>query len=456
MQAFIKPLFLAILTLLSSSIIVEACSCTSYPSPCEAFRQAKVVFVGKAISFTDAPVEEETLGGKYTYQVRTFRFLVEEQLKGPKKLELNVYTGRIDSSCHVNFEVGQSYLIYATSYTKGELSVGGCNRFGSLPWARGEIQLLRSLISGTPENNVYGSVQRVAYDFKDNRSASVIGPMADIRIVMDGNDSRFETVTDTEGHYKITDVPKGKYRITALLQTPFSPSSQEIEIKKDGCGTQADFGAQLNGQIKGMVLDAQGHPVTQARLMLMPFDKASEDESSKSIMWYGTNENGQYGYDHLPPGRYILAASVEGPPVAKIPYGRVYYPNALKLENAGVITVGESERLEGRNIQIPWLNVRKIEGSIMWSDGSPVTNGWISLFKSVNSPDGPDERYAEVNANKQGRFTLQVIEGATYWVRAYGYTQDGKYKRINAQSMRLDSSNFDQPLVVVVPVPKSN
>lgn len=38
---------------------MHACSCTSYPSPCEAFRLAKVVFIGKSISFTDTPVEKE-------------------------------------------------------------------------------------------------------------------------------------------------------------------------------------------------------------------------------------------------------------------------------------------------------------------------------------------------------------------------------------------------------------
>lgn len=382
--------------------------------------------------------------------------MIEESLKGVKKLEMNIETGRIDSSCHVNFDVGKNYLIYASADSQGNLGVGGCSRLGSLPWARGEVELLRSMISGTPENNVYGSVQRVAYDFKDNRSTSVIGPMSGIRIIVEGNDRQFETITDNDGHYRIVGVPEGKYEVTALLQKPFAASSTKIEVKKNGCGAEADFGAELDGQIKGRILDTQGSPVARARLMLMPADKASKDESSKSIMWYGTDENGQYKYDRLPPGRYILATTVDGPPVSKIPYGRVYYPNALKLENAGVIVVGESEILNDQNIQIPWLKVRKIEGSIVWSDGSPVTNGWISLFKSENSPDGPDERYAEVNANKQGRFTLQVIEGAEYWVRAYGYTQDGKYERIDAQPMRLDVSDFDQPLKIIVLTPKAN
>lgn len=59
MRTLLKALFLTSVTLLLFSSTAQACSCSSSPSPCEAFRQAKAVFVGKVISFNDTPVEEE-------------------------------------------------------------------------------------------------------------------------------------------------------------------------------------------------------------------------------------------------------------------------------------------------------------------------------------------------------------------------------------------------------------
>lgn len=454
MRAVVGLTLSAFAMLLFSPSATRACSCVKTLSPCQEFQSAGAVFVGKAVGFTDTPFEEEIRGKKFTYQERTYRFLVQESLRGIKDAEVQVETGRTDSSCHVEFKVGESYIVYAGRDSRGQLGVGFCNR--AVRWTHGEVDLLRAVLNGTTESSVYGSVERWAYDFLENRSMSMLGPVSGVKIVVEGNGRVFEAVTDEGGQYKIASLPEGKYRVTAHLRKPFDPASREVEIGKGGCGTEASFGAVLNGEIKGRVLDMQGRPVAHARLMLMPADRASEEDRPKSVMWYGTDKDGNYVYHTLPPGRYVLAASVEGPPIPKMTYSRVYYPDALRLVDAAAIAVGEGEAVEGIDIKIPWLKVRRIEGNIVWSDGSPVTNGWVSLYKSENSPEGPDERYAQINADRQGRFKLQVIEGAEYWVRAYGYSPDKEYRRINARPMMLTSGDFDQPLRIVVPLPKGH
>ena len=226
MRPFIKLILSAGAMLLFSSSIARACSCVEYLSPCQAFQGAGAVFVGKAVSFSDSPSEEKFRGNKYVYQERTYRFLVQEPLKGVKDAEVQVETGRTDSSCHVDFEIGQSYLIYAGGDSQGRLGVGFCNRV--VRWARGEVDLLRALLYGTTENGVYGSVHRWAYDFRENRSISTLGPVAGIKIVVEGNGRVFEAVTDDEGQYKITSIPQGKYTVTANLRKPFKRSCQML------------------------------------------------------------------------------------------------------------------------------------------------------------------------------------------------------------------------------------
>jgi shikimate kinase len=92
-----------------------ACSCAPQPPPQEALKQSVAVFTGTVAGVT-------TSGQNRLVQIR-----VEKVWKGAKCGEVTVTTALDDAACGYNFEVGQSYLVYATK-EKGKLSVSLCSR----------------------------------------------------------------------------------------------------------------------------------------------------------------------------------------------------------------------------------------------------------------------------------------------------------------------------------------
>lgn len=94
-----------------------ACSCVAPgPTPLETLEASIAVFSGEVVA-VDAP---ESLNGITTSADPVkYTFDVEQVWKGPVQPALTVTTARDDASCGYPFEVGQSYLVYATGHVSG-------------------------------------------------------------------------------------------------------------------------------------------------------------------------------------------------------------------------------------------------------------------------------------------------------------------------------------------------
>jgi len=84
------------------------CECAAAPKPAEALAEADLVFFGLA-SFVGESVTEES-GSPIEEFVE---FSVEGVWKGPAQERLRVYTNVGKPHCAFQFEIGQSYLVYA-------------------------------------------------------------------------------------------------------------------------------------------------------------------------------------------------------------------------------------------------------------------------------------------------------------------------------------------------------
>ena len=92
-----------------------ACSCAPAPPPQEALQQAAAVFTGTVVGVDTAGV------------TNTVRLRVERSWKGAKCGEVTVVTSADSAACGYDFQVGQSYLVYAERQ-KGKLNASLCSR----------------------------------------------------------------------------------------------------------------------------------------------------------------------------------------------------------------------------------------------------------------------------------------------------------------------------------------
>lgn len=97
---------------------------------------------------------------------------------------------------------------------------------------------------------------------------------ANIEVYLESNRAQFSTRTDSEGKYILSGVPAGKHRIIALFKTldnkVFKLRSPEVSISEQERVTQVAALPLLpaTSTAMGKIIDANGNPVANARLML--------------------------------------------------------------------------------------------------------------------------------------------------------------------------------------------
>jgi hypothetical protein len=458
----------------------QACSCLPIPTPYNAYQEAAAVFIGKVVSSKDVAYEERIRDKQFTVYDRQFHFIIEESFKGTKDTEVDINVGRIDSSCYQGFSIGESYLVYAYGNSGNILGSGACTRTNKIKWAFDDIHYIRAMLRGAPEPRIYGAVARSGNDLKSE--SALVEPIEGIKILIEGEkNQRFEAITNKQGFYSITKIPDGRYKVRPILPDKYMsyfPAEGEVILDTQG-GTDyervqrgrsayARFDIGWNNKISGRVLDAEGNLVERAVVRLLPVERASE---KMNPIYEGIadhlGKDGKYVITGQTPGRYVLAVEVYAPFLSTTKASRTYYPQADNPEKAKMIVLSESDNLSLDIKLMPDQVVRLIEGVLIWSDGrSVIEHGYVFLEKFENSDDKNNTRFDLSRIEGEGRFTVQVFEGAEYWLHAqvgtlgldFGTGQNDLWDRgiqeLKSQPMKLKVSRDNSPLRIVIPLPE--
>jgi Carboxypeptidase regulatory-like domain len=188
--------------------------------------------------------------------------------------------------------------------------------------------------------------------------------------------------TDSEGRYRVTGVPPGRYNITPaapayVFQDLNSyPPGKPLMLSAGDSAEDVDFRAVRGGVITGKVTDADGNPIIAEMINVIPADPKPNQQMNVGI-GYGadqrdlsTDDRGVYRIYGLQPGRYRVSVGSDTrtfrAPGSKY-YRRTFYPSereeskgkVVEVTAGGVaedvdITLGEAEktfRASGRFVQ---------------------------------------------------------------------------------------------------------
>jgi hypothetical protein len=407
----------------------SACDCRfGGGAPCEEFWRVDAVFTGRVVGSSQITVDEET----YKRTERVVRLAVERSFRGDvEQVETEVLTGLGDADCGYAFRLGERYIVYAHRNEKNhKLYTSICTRTRPLARAADDLAFIRELATTRDSaGSIFGRVVRRNYQWKEGED--VIRPIADVEVVVEAGDEKYEMRSDAQGRFRVSGLQPGNYRVK--LKVPQGLTSEslkddrsrllegEVTVVARGC-VETEFHLEPDTRVSGRVIDATGQAVARMRLEMRPAPNNRNNYSA--ILYAYTDAEGRFEFKTVPPGSYLLGfrltSNSSGEP---LPYARLYYPGVTTMAQAGVIRVQEGECLRDLELRLlPRLEEINLEGLVVWEDGRPAPGAGVtvSLFE-----EGAMTMYNVLKADERGRFTVKVFNGASYRLNASLQTASG-------------------------------
>src|SRR5215510_11917759 len=291
---------------------VKACSCREgVIPPCEEYWRAEAVFAGKVIKKSTFYAEEGEGNSRYRFQQVLVRFSVEQAFKGISGEEVEIATGMGGGDCGYHFKDGERYIVYAfrSGNDKSHLYTGICNRIKLVVEAEEDFAYFRAIPEPGTGGVVFGSVKKWTMPLSDD-SRYLETYLDNIKITIEGNGRRFEATTNKDGHYQMSGLAPGQYKVEADISESRSLFSQlTVDVVDRGCVAR-DFYVQANGQISGRVFDEKGNLLPNIKVDIISAEDAQD--VSPTGKWRFTDSEGRYKIDWIPPGAYYLGVGLVG------------------------------------------------------------------------------------------------------------------------------------------------
>jgi hypothetical protein len=450
----INHLLAALLLLLLPSLasVASACTCGGQ-SPCEAYANASVVFVGrvtqtglKAIprSLPDNAISTTLTNGG----VLSAQFKVEEAFLGVRAAQIEIL-GQ-GTTCDFPFKSGERYLVFAYKEPKtATVHTNICTGTALLAESNDNLAYLRKVVKQRAGAAFYGEVVREVYGEAEPRAE----PIAKAQIILENGKQQLRGVTDASGKFELLGIKPGRYRVhtnpatNSSLLDPMAKEPRkewEVDIPTQGC-VQAWFAARPDGEISGTVGDESGIVAEDVEPeILFADDKGTEPNFRSERL----SEAKTFKFSFLPPGRYYLGFNLHDGPSIISPYPEFYYPGVADRSKATLITLTEGQKVSDLTLRRPLrLAERILEGVAVWPDGRPyLENCGISLTN-------PRTGYREgncVSPDAEGRFKIKAVEGQTYHLAATLFGQ-GRLVTSKPVVVKIEKDNSPVKLVVESP-----
>ena len=273
------------------------------------------------------------------------------------------------------------------------------------------------------------------------------------------------TIAGDDGTYSFHSIPAGRYVIGAELQGYINPlvTASADRLRNDdpaaistvlhqmtlvvvdpSSTATADIRLERGAAFSGAVTYDDGSPSIQAELELLRKAKDGSTHevvfSTMDLIFHGvagpkTNDLGQYRIAGIPPGDYVLRASLPKPGLAlsgmtvenihtaQVPETlsrlRLYSGNTFRLRDAKVIHLNSGEEIGGIDFIFPLSTLHQVSAVLRSASGSLPKGVQVSLVYADNqevldtASADPETFTAFFSSVPEGSYLLQVKASAS-------------------------------------------
>jgi hypothetical protein len=396
---------------LLSAIQLHAICVMTGPA-CAEYWRAKIVFDGVVEGWDE--VERGHLDQK-PIPARLVHFRVAHAWKGlaPDTQAVGVVTlgGRgLWVEDQWEFKKGQRYLVWAYPTDRpGEFATSRCSLTTEIERAADDVAFLASLAQPATGGRIFGTVTRVETVVRPDGYRKP-EPVPGVKVRIEGGSASRDTSTDAAGRYEFGRLDPGHYTVAVSVPAPLSVRGEQRPVEVPdvrGCAL-ADFYARTDGVIGGVVLGADGLPVDHMQLEAVLADVYDAAPQTIPGARAATDAAGRFGFEGLPPGRYVVGVNLHMGPSDYSPWPRLLHPGTVARESATVVELAAGQHVDIGVMRMPTRLQRvEVSGTLAWPDGKPASNITIGARCTLGG------RYAAARGTRTdvaGRFTIELME----------------------------------------------
>lgn len=286
----------------------------------------------------------------------------------------------------------------------------------------------------------------------------------------DSGDTR-TTLTDEQGRFELRELAGGHYALSAskggfvTLQygqrRPGEPGTP-VDLAAGQTIEKLTIGLPRGSVITGRIVDEYGEPLTGAQVQALRYGWVSGARRLQSTGAADrTDDQGTYRLFGLPPGQYLVTASIrDDRPMGRGPqrpdeapdsgYAPTYFPGTPNLADAQTVVAGLGQEVSGIGFGLSLTRLATLSGRVL----APA--GYESGVQIVVVPaDGA--RLAQTLRGTQtrsdGTFDVRSVPPGRYRLQAMAWGASGENGLIGATTVSVTGGNLEGLAVALAPAP---
>ncbi len=298
------------------------------------------------------------------------------------------------------------------------------------------------------------------------------------------------TLTDDHGVFDFSELPAGRYTISASKAGFVQLSYGQRRPLQAGTPLQLLDGQQLKGVdfrlprgsvVAGSVFDEDGEPMPGVSVRVMRYQYLAGERRLTPAGTAQTDDKGQYRVWGLMPGDYYVNAVARnfnfGPPVGgrgggaggrggggrgapfgpapaaddeeSLAYAPTYYPGVSNVNDAKPVTVALSQEVLDISFNLQLVHASRISGHVNNADGSEVTSGNVNLIGEGTPGRAQVGIIYGSRIDWDGSFSIANVPPGRYIMRAR--SNDSETPQFAAQPLTVSGQDIDDLMVIVTP-----